>query len=77
VHAQPALHARRAASRPGRVAPLNDEIGKALAASSLKSPFAAEGAEAARLPPTEFGAMIAGEIARWKPVIERAGMRPE
>jgi len=27
--------------------------------------------------PDAFGAMIAGEIARWKPVIEQAHMRPE
>ena len=27
--------------------------------------------------PEAFGALIASEIVRWKPVIEQAGMRPE
>jgi hypothetical protein len=27
--------------------------------------------------PAAFGSLIASEIGRWKPVVERANMRPE
>lgn len=59
------------------VALLNAEINRALATPALKARLEAEGAEAAPLPPGAFGAMIAAEIARWKPVIEKAQMKPE
>ena len=55
---------------------LNTEINQALATSTLKARLA-EGAEAAPVSPATFGALIASEIARWKPVVERANMRPE
>jgi tripartite-type tricarboxylate transporter receptor subunit TctC len=56
---------------------LNGEINKALGSQALKARLDAEGAEAAPVTPAEFGALIGSEIARWKPVVERANMRPE
>jgi len=43
----------------------------------LKARLEAEGADAAPESPAAFGALINSEIARWKPVVERANMRPE
>jgi tripartite-type tricarboxylate transporter receptor subunit TctC len=59
------------------IALLNAEIGRALQTPALKARLDAEGAEAAPTTPEAFGALIASEIVRWKPVIEQAGMRPE
>ena len=56
---------------------LNGEINRALGSDKLKARLEAEGAEAAPAAPAAFGALIAGEITRWKPVVERANMRPE
>jgi tripartite-type tricarboxylate transporter receptor subunit TctC len=43
----------------------------------LKARLKAEGAEAAPDSPAAFGALIDSEITRWKPVVERAHLRPE
>jgi tripartite-type tricarboxylate transporter receptor subunit TctC len=59
------------------IAMLNEEINKALATPALKARLEAEGAAAAPMSPDAFGTMIAREIARWKPVIEQAHMKPE
>ena len=59
------------------IARLNAEIDRALATPALRARLEAEGAEAAPSTPDAFGALIVSEIARWKPVIERAKMRPE
>ena len=56
---------------------LNSEINRALTTAELKARLEVEGAEAAADSPVAFGALINSEIARWKPVIERANMRPE
>jgi len=56
---------------------LNDEINRLLATEQLKARLETEGAEAAPDSPAAFGALINSEIARWKPVVERANMRPE
>ena len=56
---------------------LNVEINRSLATEKLKERLEAEGAVAAPDSPPAFGALIVSEIARWKPVIERANMRPE
>ena len=56
---------------------LNREINRALVSPALKSRLDAEGAQADPTTPEAFGAMIVREIARWKPVIEQAQMRPE
>jgi len=62
---------------PAVIALLNAEIGRALQTPALKSRLDAEGAEAAPTTPEAFGALIADEIARWKPVVEQSRMRPE
>jgi len=59
------------------IALLNAEIGRALETPALRTRLDAEGAEAAPGPPEAFGALIVSEIARWKPVIEQANMKPE
>jgi tripartite-type tricarboxylate transporter receptor subunit TctC len=56
---------------------LNAEINRALVTDRLKAKLELEGAEAATDSPAAFGTLIASEIARWKPVVERANMRPE
>jgi tripartite-type tricarboxylate transporter receptor subunit TctC len=56
---------------------LNAEVNRALATPVVKARLEAEGAEPAAITPAAFGALIGSEIARWKPVVERAGMRPE
>jgi len=62
---------------PAVIALLNAEIGRALQTPALKSRLDAEGAEAAPTTPEAFGALIADEIARWKPVVEQSRMRRE
>jgi len=62
---------------PAVIALLNAEIGRALQTPALKSRLDAEGAEAAPTTPEAFGALIADEVARWKPVVEQTRMRPE
>jgi len=59
------------------IAILNREINRALESPALKARLDAEGALADPMSPADFGTMIAAEIARWKPVIEQAQMKPE
>jgi len=59
------------------VARLNAEINRALSTPALKARLEAEGAEGAPGTPAAFGSLIADEIVRWKPVVERGNMRPE
>ena len=59
------------------IARLNAEINRALATPELKARLVAEGAEAAPTTPQAFGAFIAAEIERWRPVIQKAGLKPE
>jgi tripartite-type tricarboxylate transporter receptor subunit TctC len=56
---------------------LNVEINRSLATEELKTRLDADGAEPAPGSPAAFGALISSEIARWKPVVERANMRPQ
>ena len=56
---------------------LNAEINRALGSPELRARLEAEGADAAPGTPASFGTLIASEIARWKPVVERANMKPE
>jgi tripartite-type tricarboxylate transporter receptor subunit TctC len=56
---------------------LNAEINRALASPELRGRLATEGADAAPGTPAAFGDLIGSEIARWKPVVERANMKPE
>ena len=66
-----------ARTSPAIITLLNTEINRALASPALRSRLDAEGAEAAPGTPAEFGGLIVSEIARWKPVIARAEIKPE
>jgi len=59
------------------IATLNREINRALVSPALKARLDSEGALADPMSSDAFGTMIAKEIARWKPVIEQAQMKPE
>jgi tripartite-type tricarboxylate transporter receptor subunit TctC len=59
------------------VARINAEVNRALLTPELKTRLVSEGAEAAPATPQAFGAFIAAEIARWRPVIQKAGLRAE
>jgi tripartite-type tricarboxylate transporter receptor subunit TctC len=56
------------------VAALHAALAKALAAPAVKERFAADGAEPFMTTPEEFGAFIKREIARWAPVVRKAGL---
>jgi len=56
---------------------LNADINRALASPELRARLETEGADAAPGTPAAFGTLINAEIARWKPVVERANMKPE
>jgi tripartite-type tricarboxylate transporter receptor subunit TctC len=62
---------------PAVIALHNAEAGRALQTPELKARLDAEGAEAAPTTAAAFGALIASEIARWKPVIQQSRMRPD
>jgi len=59
------------------IARLNAEVNHALATPELNARLVAEGAEAAPTTPQAFGAFIAAEIERWRPVIQKAGLKAE
>ncbi len=54
-----------------------DEAAKAAKTPALLQRFAAEDAEAVGSSPQEYAQLIAGEQARWKEVIERAGVKSD
>ena len=66
-----------AGTPPSIVERLNAEINRALASPELRARLETEGAEAAPGTPVAFGNLIDSEIARWKPVVERANMKAE
>jgi tripartite-type tricarboxylate transporter receptor subunit TctC len=57
------------------VSRLNAEIATALAQPDLKERLALEGGEATASSPSELGARIKAEIARWAPVVKASGAR--
>ena len=59
------------------IARLNAEVNRALLTPELKARLVSEGAEAAPATPQAFGAFIAAEIERWRPVIQQAGLKAE
>jgi tripartite-type tricarboxylate transporter receptor subunit TctC len=62
---------------PAIVDALNAAINRGLEAPALKARLDTEGAIAAPTTPAAFGTMIAAEIARWKPVIEKSNMQAD
>ena len=62
---------------PAIIKRLADEAAKAAKTPALLQRFAAEDAEAVGSSPQEYAQFIAKEQARWKDVIERAGVKAD
>jgi tripartite-type tricarboxylate transporter receptor subunit TctC len=58
-------------------AKLNTEFVKVLNNTEFKAWLAEQGAEAAPTTPDEFAAFIKAEIARYAPLVEKSGMKPD
>jgi tripartite-type tricarboxylate transporter receptor subunit TctC len=52
-------------------------IGAALADGRVRERFAGLGVIPGRMGPAEYAALVAGELARWRQVIEEAGVKPD
>jgi tripartite-type tricarboxylate transporter receptor subunit TctC len=61
----------------GVVAQLNAEINKVLANPETREFLLREGAEPAPMSPDAFGAVLRGDIERWKKVAKAADIRAE
>ncbi|NBS48360.1 MAG: tripartite tricarboxylate transporter substrate binding protein, partial [Betaproteobacteria bacterium] len=59
------------------VARLNATVNAALASPEVASRLKAEGAQATPATPEVFGQLIASELQRWRPVVQRAAIKPE
>ena len=59
------------------VAKLNTTINASLSSPEMSARLRNEGAIAMPSTPEAFGKQIATELARWKPVVSRAGIKPE
>ncbi len=59
------------------VAKLNATINASLSSPEMSTRLRNEGAIAMPSTPEAFGKQIAAELARWKPVVSRAGIKPE
>ena len=66
-----------AGTPPEVVAKLNTAINRALTAPELKERLSAEGAEAVATTPQVFGAHIAKEIERWRPVLKAGNVKAD
>lgn len=55
---------------------LNGQINASLNSQEILSRLQSEGAIPTPYPPEVFGKLIEAEIARWRPVVQRAGLRP-
>jgi tripartite-type tricarboxylate transporter receptor subunit TctC len=66
-----------AATPPGIVERLQQEIAKALGMPDVKAKLAALGAEPVGNTPAEFAAMIKSESAKWGKIVREAGIKPE
>ena len=59
------------------IAKLNARINQALESAELKARFQSEGAIPNPTTPQAFGAHIASELARWKPVVQAGHIKPD
>jgi tripartite-type tricarboxylate transporter receptor subunit TctC len=57
------------------IARLNAAVVKALASPEVRERFKASGIEPVSSSPEQFGALMRGELARWREVIQRAGVK--
>ena len=66
------------ARTPGPVlARINRELGETLRAQEMRLALAEQAFEPANLAPAEFSKIIKSDIARWRKVIDDAGLKPE
>ena len=56
---------------------LNAEINRIVASAEIKAAFLREGAIATSSSPSQFGALIASDIARWRQLARRQSIQPE
>jgi len=66
-----------AGTPPEIIAKLNQQINKSLASPEIGARLASEGAEATPNSPKVFADLIASELARWRTVIEKGGVKVE
>ena len=59
------------------VAKLNAEINKALASKDVRDYFISQGAEPMPMSPTELGAFMKSEIAKWTRAVKDSGAKVE
>ena len=59
------------------VSRLNAEMNKALAQPAMRDSLAAQGAIPVSGPPQQFMDLIVAEIAKWRPIIQKAGIRAD
>jgi len=60
---------------PKVVALWNRQVAKVLNTDRIKRQLQGEGVEPAAGPPTEFAEVIAGDVAKWRGVIDKAGIK--
>ena len=56
---------------------LHKDVGAVVESPEMKKRFEVEGAEALRMSPREFGALIAAETTKWTQVVKEAGIKAE
>ena len=56
---------------------INRELGATLRAEDLRAALVEQGFEPGTLTPGQFGALIRDDTARWRKVIQEAGLRPD
>lgn len=59
------------------IAKLNQQINKSLSSPEIRTRLASEGAEATPTTPEVFGKLITSEMARWRNVIQKGGVKVE
>jgi len=64
-----------AGTPPAIIAKLNKQINQSLSSPELMQRLANEGAEPTPNPPEVFAKLISSEIARWRPVIQKGGVK--
>ena len=66
------------AGTPGSVLErLQKDISAVVESPEMQKRFQLEGAEALRMPPRDFGALIAAETSKWTRVVKQAGIKAE
>ena len=66
-----------AATPPAVIKTLNAAINKALRTAAIQEKFRDMGSDTRETTPAQFGAMIRGDLAKWKKVAQAAGIKEE